>query len=211
MSQPGIEVRPIRMLSGESEFNEVFFDGARTAVANVVGAVNDGWAVAQTLLGHERGEEAATNPVLFRAEFDRLVAMARGRGKLTDPITRDRIAQCFVKVETMRFLGYRILTGVLTTGKLGPEASISKLYWSEYHRELTNLAVDVLGPDAFVAEGRLPLRSYRTDDPGAPNSSGSWLGAFYNAVAGTIYAGTSEVQRNILGEVVLGLPKEPAA
>ncbi len=209
MDQPGVDVRPIRMLSGESEFNEVFFDGARTSVANVVGPVDNGWVVAQTLLGHERGEEAATNPVLFRAELDRLVAMARERGKLADPVVRDRVCRCYVRVETMRYLGYRILTGVLTTGALGPEASIAKLYWSEYHREVTNLAIDVLGPDALVMHGRLPLRAYRTDDPDAPNTSASWLGAWYNAVAGTIYAGTSEVQRNILGEQVLGLPKEP--
>src|SRR5204862_5930208 len=91
----------------------------------------------------------------------------------------------------------------------GPEASISKLYWSEYHRIVTELALDVLGADGLVPHGRGPLRAYRTDDPGAPNTTGSWVGAFYNAVAGTIYAGTSEVQRNILGESVLGLPREP--
>jgi alkylation response protein AidB-like acyl-CoA dehydrogenase len=209
LDQDGIEIRPIRMLSGESEFNEVFFTDARTAAENVVGEVGSGWAVAQTLLGHERGEEAATNPVLFRAELDRLVTMARERGRLDDPAIRDRIAQAYVRVETMRFLGYRILTGVLTTGHIGPEASISKLYWSEYHRDVTRLALDVLGGDALVVEGRLPLRAYRTDDPGAPNSSASWVGAFYNGVADTIYAGTSEVQRNILGETVLGLPREP--
>lgn len=109
----------------------------------------------------------------------------------------------------MRFLGLRILSGVLRQGSLGPEASISKLYWSEYHRRVTNLALDVLGADALQIEGRLPLRAFRTDDPGAPNTSGSWVGSFYNATAGTIYAGTSEVQRNILAETVLGLPREP--
>jgi hypothetical protein len=109
----------------------------------------------------------------------------------------------------MRFLGLRILTAVLNDGRLGAEASISKLYWSEYHRDVTRLALDVLGPEALHIEGRLPLRAFRTDDPGAPNTTGSWLGAFYNGVADTIYAGTSEVQRNILGETVLGLPREP--
>jgi alkylation response protein AidB-like acyl-CoA dehydrogenase len=209
MDQPGVTVRPIRMLSGESEFNEVFLTGARTPRENVVGPVDGGWAVAQTLLGHERGEEAATNPVLFRAELDRLVEMARANGRIRDPATRDRVAACYARVEIMRFLGYRILTGVLRSGGLGPEASIAKLYWSEYHRDATRLALDVLGADALVVEGRLPLRAYRADDPGAPNTTASWVGAFYNAVAGTIYAGTSEVQRNILGESVLGLPREP--
>jgi alkylation response protein AidB-like acyl-CoA dehydrogenase len=209
LDQPGVDIRPIKMLSGESEFNEVFFTDARTSVANVVGEVNGGWAVAQTLLGYERGEEAATNPVLFRAEFDRLVALARQRGRLSDPMIRDRVSRCFVKVETMRFLGYRILTGALTSGTLGPEASISKLYWSEYHQEIARLALDLLGPAALVPIGRPPLRAYRTDDPGAPNSVASWVGAFYNATADTIYAGTSEIQRNILAESVLGLPREP--
>ena len=212
LDQPGVEIRPIRALSGDSEFNEVFFTNATTAAANVVGEVNQGWAVAMTLLGHERGEEAATNPILFRAEFDRLLAMARGRGADRDPVLRNRLADAYARVETMRFLGLRILTAVLNgDGHLGPEASISKLYWSEYHQRLTQLALDVLGADAMVTEGRLPLRAYRTDDPGAPNTSGSWLGAFYNATAGTIYAGASEVQRNILGDSVLGLPKEPAS
>ena len=109
----------------------------------------------------------------------------------------------------MRYLGYRILTGVLSTGVIGPEASISKLYWSEYHRDVTRLAIDVLGTDALVVEGRAPLRGYRADDPGAPSSTASWIGALYNGVADTIYAGTSQVQRSILGDQVLGLPREP--
>jgi hypothetical protein len=207
MDQPGVEVRPIRALSGESEFNEVFFTDAVTAAEHVVGEVGGGWAVAMTLLGLERGEEAATNPILFRAELDRLLAMATERGATRDPVIRQRLADAYVRCEIMRFLGQRILHEVLVSGTLGPEASISKLYWSEYHQRVTQLALDVLGADAMVVEGRLPLRAYRADDPGAPNTSGSWIGAFYNATAGTIYAGTSQVQRNILGETVLGLPK----
>jgi hypothetical protein len=209
LDQPGVEIRPIRMFGGRADFNAVIFDGARTALDNVVGDVNGGWAVAQSVLGFERGDEAATNPVLFRAELDRLVAMARELGRLQDPVIRDRIADAYVRVETMRFLGHRILAGVLSTGVIGPEASISKLYWSEYHRDVTRLAVEVLGTRALVMEGRMPLRSYRADDPGAPNSTASWIGALYNGVADTIYAGTSEVQRNILAENVLGLPRAP--
>jgi hypothetical protein len=209
MRQPGIEVRPIKALSGESEFNEVFFSGATTPADHVVGDVNCGWAVAATLLGLERGEEAAVNPILFRAELDRLLAMATARGRSSDPVVRQRLADLYARCEIMRFLGLRILTGVLNTGSLGPEASISKLYWSEYHQRATDLAMEILGAGALVIEGRGPLRAYRTDDPGAPNTSGSWIGTSYNALAGTIYAGTSEVQRNILGESVLGLPREP--
>jgi alkylation response protein AidB-like acyl-CoA dehydrogenase len=204
-----VEVRPIKMIGGSSDFNEVFLDGARTSRDNVVGEVNGGWAVAQSVLGLERGDEAATNPVQFRAELDRLVLMARELGRLDDPVIRDRIADAYVKVETMRFLGYRILTGVLSSGVIGPEASISKLYWSEYNRDVTRLAIDVLGARAMVLEGRPPVRAYRADDPGAPNSTASWIGALYNGVADTIYAGTSQVQRSILGEKVLGLPREP--
>jgi alkylation response protein AidB-like acyl-CoA dehydrogenase len=209
LEQPGIEVRPIRMIGGSADFNAVFFDGALTPAENVVGEVNGGWAVAQSVLGLERGDEAATNPVLFRAELDRLVDMARELGRLDDPVIRDAVADAYVRVETMRFLGYRILTGVLSTGVIGPEASISKLYWSEYHRDVTRLAIDVIGARALVIEGRSPIRGYRADDPGAPNSTASWVGALYNGVADTIYAGTSEVQRTILADSVLGLPREP--
>lgn len=211
LDQPGIEIRPITALSGEQEFNEVFFSDASTPTDHVVGEVDGGWAVASTLLGLERGEEAATNPILFRAELDRLLELARARGRNDDPVLRDRLADAYVRCEVMRFLGLRILTGVLNGGTLGAEASISKLYWSEYHQRVTRLALDVLGAEALTVEGRLPLRAYRTDDPGAPNTTGSWIGAAYNAVAGTIYAGTSEVQRNLLGETVLGLPREPRA
>ena len=209
MDQPGVEVRPIRMINGQSEFNEIFFDGARTAIDNVVGEVNGGWDVAMTLLGFERGEEAATNPVLFRHELDRLLELARTSGRDRDPMIRQRLARCYGDVEIMRYLGYRILTGFLKGNTPGPEASISKLYWSEYHRRITELAMDILGLHGIAPVGRFPDRIARTDDPGAPNSSASWVGVWFNAIAGTIYAGTSEIQRNILAETVLGLPREP--
>ncbi len=208
LHQPGIEIRPIRQLTGDSDFNEVFFTGARTPADLVIGAPGEGWQVAMTLLGHERGEEAATNPILFRAELDRLLALAAERGRDRDPLIRQRLAWCYARVEIMRYLGYRILTQVQNGTGLGAAASVAKLYWSEYHVAATELALDIQGPDGLVPQGRGPLRAVRTDDPGAPNSSGSWLGAFLNARAGTIYAGTSQVQRNILAETVLGLPKE---
>ncbi|CAB4364248.1 MAG: acyl-CoA dehydrogenase [Actinobacteria bacterium] len=211
MDQPGVTVVPIRKIGGSPDFNEVFLDGARTAKGNVIGDVDNGWEIANSLLSLERGDEAATNPVLFRAEFDRMVEMARERGRLDDPVIRDAIAAAYCRVEIMRYLGYRILTGVLSTGVLGPEASISKVQWSEYHRDVTRLAIDIMGADAMVLQGRAPIRSYRCDDPGAPNTSASWVGALYNGVADTIYAGTSQVQRNILGERLLGLPREPQA
>lgn len=209
LDQPGVEVRPFRMMSGQLHFNEVFFSGARTRGDLVVGGVDNGWTVAQSLLGVERGEEAATNPLLFRAEVERLVELARLYGKDQDPVIRQRIAWCWSKVEIMRYLGYRILTGWLKGAEPGPESSIAKLYWSEYHTKVTDLAMDIMGLHGQVPVGRPPLRTYRADDPGAANSSASWSTTYLIARSGTIYAGTSQVQRNILAERVLGLPREP--
>jgi alkylation response protein AidB-like acyl-CoA dehydrogenase len=207
---PGVEVRPIKTLTGDDEFCEVFFTDARIPAENMVGPLNDGWKVANSLLGLERGEEAATNPIFFRAELDRIVQLARDTGRINDPVVRDRLAWCHMKVETMRFLGYRILTQIVRDGKIGPAASISKLYWSEYHQEATDLAMSLLGPDGMVREGRRPNKHFRTDEPGAANTSNSWIDVFLiNARSGTVYAGTSEIQRNILAENILGLPKEP--
>jgi alkylation response protein AidB-like acyl-CoA dehydrogenase len=211
MHQSGIEVRPIKMISGASEFNEVFFTDARTHVDNVVGGVNNGWAVAMTLLGYERGEAAATNPIMYRTELDRLLALAKERGKSDDPRIRQRLAWCYSKVEIMRYLGMRALTAFLKGQAPGPEGSLGKIFWSEYQQKSTELAMDILGSDGLVPSGRPPANAFQTDDPGAPNSSASWATTFLNARAGTIYAGTSQIQRNIIGEMILGLPKEPRA
>ena len=205
---PGVEVRPITTLTGDAEFCEVFFTDARIPIENVVGEVNGGWAVATSLLGLERGEEAATNPIFFSAELDRIVLLAREKGLSGDPVVRDRLAWCYTKVETMRFLGYRILTQVLREGTIGPESSIAKLYWSEYHQQATDLAMQLLGADALVRNGRRPNKHFRTDEPGADNTSNSWIDVtLLNARSGTVYAGTSEIQRNIIAENILGLPK----
>jgi alkylation response protein AidB-like acyl-CoA dehydrogenase len=209
MRQPGIEVRPIKMISGESEFNEVFYTDATAPKGEVVGGLNNGWAVAMTLLGYERGEAAATGPIRFQAEVDRLLLLAKERGVADDPRMRQRLADAYTKVQIMRYNGMRVLTQFLAGHHPGPDAAIGKLYWSEYHKVVTELAVDILGADAMVPTGRKPSSSFSTDDAGAPNSSWSWVGTFLNARAGTIYAGSSQVQRNIMGEMVLGLPKEP--
>ncbi|WP_433602349.1 acyl-CoA dehydrogenase family protein [Nocardia sp. CA-135953] len=209
MDQPGITTRPITMMTGGTDFNEVFFDGARTAAANVVIGPEHGWEAAMALLGLERGDQAATNPILFRAEVDRLIGLARERHLTSDELVRDQLVRAYTRVEIMRYLGLRTLTGWLKGETPGRDASISKLYWSEHHRETTDLAVSLLGADALAPTGRAPIRHYRTDDPGAPNSSASWTDTWMAAISGTIYAGTSQVQRNILAESVLGLPKEP--
>ena len=209
MRQPGIEVRPIKMISGESEFNEVFYTDAVVPKENVVGGVNNGWAVAMTLLGFERGAAAAVNSIRYQAEFDRLVEMTRAYGKAGDPKIRQRLAWCHTRVQMMRFVGYRTLTQFLRGHQPGPDAAISKLLWSEYHKVVTELAMDIMGPDGLVPTGRMPSSAFGADDPGAPNSTNSWAMTFLNARAGTIYAGSSQIQRNIIGEMVLGLPKEP--
>jgi len=209
MRQPGIEVRPIKMLSGESEFNEVFYTDAVVPKENVVGGVNNGWAVAMGLLGFERGAAASIAPIAFDAEFDRLLQLAKDRGVNNDPRIRQKLAWCYSKVQVMRYLGMRTLTKFLAGHHPGPDGAIFKLYWSEYHKIVTELGVDLLGMDAMVPTGRKPSSAFSTDDAGAPNDSMSWTMTFLNARAGTIYAGSSQVQRNIIGEMVLGLPKEP--
>ena len=211
MRQPGIEVRPIKMLSGESEFNEVFYTDAVCPVDDVVGGVNDGWRVAMTLLGFERGEAAATVPIRFQAELDRLFALAHERGVAGDPLIRQRLAWCYSQVQVMRYSGMRVLTRFLAGHHPGPEAGISKLFWSEYHKVVTELAVDLLGAEAMTPSGRRPSSAFQTDDAGAPNSTNSWVDTFLNARAGTIYAGSSQIQRNIIGEMVLGLPEGAGA
>jgi alkylation response protein AidB-like acyl-CoA dehydrogenase len=208
LAQPGVEVRPIRHMAGGREFCEVFFTDARTGADEIVGQVNGGWAVSKTLLVYERGEEAATNPVLFRAEFERLAELARRTGAIKDPVLRQRLGAAFARVEVMRFIGYRILTDVLDGKEMSAAASVSKLYWSEYHRQATQLALDIEGLAGLIPAGKGPSRSSRADDPGSdPASSNAWWQVSLNARAGTIYAGTSEVQRNIIAEQVLGLPR----
>ena len=211
MRQKGVEVRPIKMMSGDSEFNEVFFTDARCPKENVVGEINGGWMVAMTLLGNERGAGAAVNSISFRGELDKLTRLAKDKGLTSDPHIRQRLAKAHTKVEIMRFLGYRVLTAFINGSRPGADASIGKLWWSEYHKEVTELAVDILGADALVPVGQTPHTAFTTDSPGSPNDSANWVGVFLNARAGTIYAGTSQVQRGIVGEQVLGLPKEPRA
>ena len=209
MRQPGVEVRPIKMISGESEFNEVFYTDAVCPKENVVGGVNDGWRVAMALLGYERGEAAATQPITFQAEIDRLFLLAKERGVADDPVIRQKLAWAYSQVQIMRYNGMRVLTQFLQGHHPGPDAAIGKLFWSEYHKIVTELAVEIYGADGMTISGGAPASAFGADSAGAPNTTGSWVNTFLNARAGTIYAGSSQVQRNIIGEMVLGLPKEP--
>jgi alkylation response protein AidB-like acyl-CoA dehydrogenase len=211
MDQPGVEVRPVRNIAGHDHFNEVFFTGARTPADHVVGEVNGGWAVANTLLGFERGVSATTAPLRFRAELDDLVALCRRRGLTTDPLVRQELAGFHTRVELLRIAGLRALTRFLSGGTPGPEASIGKVFWSEYHKDLTEAALRLLGPAGQTGFGDTSAAGLQSADLGTPNTPGRWIHTFLAARPGTIYAGTSEIQRNIIGERVLGLPKEPRA
>jgi alkylation response protein AidB-like acyl-CoA dehydrogenase len=209
LTDNGVEVRPIRMISGKSEFNEVFFTGSRAKLSDVVGGLHQGWPVAMTLLGFERGETAATLPIRFQAELDRLREMIEDRGGFCDPDIVERFMLAQTRLFALRSMGYSWLSRVLKGEPPGAESSIFKLFWSEYHQFVTELALDVLGEDALLLEGRPSSSAFRTDDVGAPNSTRSWDEVFLHARAGTIYAGTSEIQRSIIGERILGLPREP--
>ena len=210
MDQPGIEVRPIREMTGEALFNEVFFTDARTAKAHVVGEVNEGWTVANTLLGFERGGRSTVLSIGYRRELDRIVDLARRRGVATDPRIRQRLAWAHEQVEILRYLGMRSLTRSLAGERPGPESSIIKLAWSEYHKKATELSLEILGAHATTPLGARAARSIGVDEGGEMTSAAA-VTTFLGARAGTIYAGTSQVQRNIIGERVLGLPREPRA
>lgn len=209
LDQPGIEIRPIKQMNGHEEFCETFFTDARTDAVNIIGEVDGGWHVATRLLGHERGGGTSIElPIRFRADLDRMVDLAREYGKLDDLGIRRRIGWCYERIEIMRGLGLRAVTRFLADLPPGSESSIFKLFWSEYHIEHAKLGLEILGESGTVVVGRRASHPF-TDDPGAPNTTASWQGSMINALSETIYAGTSEIQRNILGERILGLPREP--
>jgi alkylation response protein AidB-like acyl-CoA dehydrogenase len=196
MRQDGIEIRPIRQVTGTSEFNEVFFDGARTSAANVVGGEGNGWTVAMGTLAFERGASTLGQQLQFENELRRVVELARKTGRLDEPMLRQRIADAWIGLRIMRWNALRVLSK-MTGAELPREAMIAKLYWATWHRELGNLAMDVLGAHADLAE----------PEPGYELTALQRLFLFTRA--DTIYAGSNEIQRNLIGERALGLPREP--
>jgi len=196
-AEPGVRYRPIRQMSGASEFCEDFIDGVRVPLFNVIGGLNNGWKVAMTTLGHERGGAATVQHLGFEREFWELVETARKCGKDAHPLVRQQLAWAYTGVQVMRFTGLRTLAEAAEGRPPGPEASVNKLMWSEYHKRLGEIAIGIVGTDALV----------RPDGPGYPTTQ--WQNVFLSSRAGTIYSGTSEIQRNIVGERALGLPKEP--
>jgi alkylation response protein AidB-like acyl-CoA dehydrogenase len=210
MEQQGVEVRPIKEMTGDALFNEVFFTDARTPKENVVGDVNNGWTVANTLLGFERGGRSTTLSIGYKSELDEIIALAKRKGVNTDPRIRQRLAWAYERVEIMRYLGMQSLTAALSGGQPGSSSSIIKLFWSEYHKVVTELSLDILGAEAMAPSGDIDGSSIQASG-GGELSSAQAVRTFLGARPGTIYAGTSQVQRNIIGERVLGLPKEPRA
>jgi len=197
MRQPGVTVRPIRQLTGTSEFNEVFFDGARTPAAMVLGRPGEGWRVARFLLGVERGAATFGQQIVFRAEFDDLVAQARRTGAAGDPVLRAKIARAWAGLEVLRAYALDTIAGPdQAAGGTGAEASVMKVLWSRWHRELGELGMDVAGAAGMVA-ARSP---YELD---------GWQRLFLFSRTDTIYGGSDEIQLGIIAARGLGLAREP--
>ncbi|HVE99408.1 MAG TPA: acyl-CoA dehydrogenase [Mycobacteriales bacterium] len=199
MHSPGVEVRPLRQITGDPEFNEIFFTDVRVPVENVLGEVGGGWGVAMTTLLHERGTLGFALTARLEVLLTKIIALARtpdeaGRRPGDDPVLRDRIAQHWVELQALRFTNYRSLTSLVKTGVPGPEGSVAKLHWSESNQRLTSLALELIGPAAQLdgAEGVW---------------SGFWQYQQLRSRGNTIEAGTSEILRNIIAERVVGLPK----
>jgi alkylation response protein AidB-like acyl-CoA dehydrogenase len=188
MDQDAVEVRPLRQITGQSEFNELFIDGARIPHENLLGGEGNGWKVALTTLMNERAGLAFFLQVQMRQLLDKLIAVAAKRGLLDDPIVADRLGELHLKTEVLRLTAYRGLTAIEKYGQPGPEGSLTKWMWSQTNQELTQLAADLIGPEALTV-----------DNP--------WAYELLRARGNSIEGGTTEVLKNIVAERVLGLPK----
>jgi alkylation response protein AidB-like acyl-CoA dehydrogenase len=201
MKSPGVDVRPLRQMTGETEFNEVFFRDVHIPVANVVGKVNQGWDVAIGTLMHERGSFGAGLQIIYKRNMDRLTELAHstqrnGAPAAKDPIIRQKLAQCYAEIEIMRLNQMRAFSRISATGVPGPEGSIQKIFWSELNQRFQQVAQELLGP-----YGQLTAEADEAID------NGTWSYGYLRTRGNTIEAGTSEIQRNIIGHFVLGLPR----
>ena len=215
MDQSGVEVRGITQPDGTAEFCEVFFSDARCPKDNVLGGVNNGWKVANSTLGFERGMNATTGYRRFEEEYRQMVAAAQANGRIADPLIRQGLARYYTKIQILRINGLRSLS-VTLTGRKDPGVSAlgvtNKMFWSEMHQRAMELAVDIYGAEALLidtgpASGSWPSTGRDQRRPGYPVSP--MMSAFFFSRSETIWGGTSQIQRNIVGERVLGLPKEP--
>jgi alkylation response protein AidB-like acyl-CoA dehydrogenase len=188
MEQDAVQVRPLRQITGESEFNELFIEEARIPDENVVGGVGNGWTVAITTLMHERAGLGAASAAAVRIALGQLMELARERGVDEDPVIRQRIAQLYIESEALRLTSWRGLTQIMKTGIPGPEGSLPKWQWSDTNQKLSELAVEIQGEDGL--------------DRGS-----DWTYRFLRSRANSIEGGTTEILKNIVAERVLGLPK----
>ena len=191
MDQAGVEVRPIRQITGGGEFNETFFTEARTEAGLVVGAPGDGWRIAMALLGYERGISTLAQQVGFERELEDTIALARHHGRIADPVIRQKLSIAHIGLHLMKWNALRSMSA---KGVPGPEASISKLFWGTWHRDLGELMIEIMGPHGLIGE-ELPYELSLEQK------------LFLFTRSDTIYGGSNEIQRNVLGERVLGLPK----
>ncbi|OLL20284.1 MULTISPECIES: acyl-CoA dehydrogenase family protein [unclassified Rhodococcus (in: high G+C Gram-positive bacteria)] len=206
LDQPGVTIRPIRTMLGDSGFNEVFFDDARTSIDNVLGGTGEGWNAAMTTLGHERATSVLNYQFSFVREMEHLKDLSKRRAPLGDPTLRNRIIDSYIGLQIMAYNNLRTLSTALRDGEFGPEASIGKYYWSRWHQNFTEVAMDVLGEESLLGT------DWAVDDTSGAavvDESTALRRAFVRARAETIYAGASEIQKNIISERVLKLPKEP--
>jgi alkylation response protein AidB-like acyl-CoA dehydrogenase len=199
MRQPGVEIRPIVQITGDSEFSEVFYTDARAEAANVVGGVNGGWKVAMGTLAFERGASTLGQQMQFQNELDEIIQCAKRNGAAQDPAIRQRIADAWIGLRIQRYNALRMLSAD-ESAELGRESMITKIFWATWHRELGKLAMDVLGPESEITG----------DGGGGTAYDLTRLQRMYLfSRSDTIYAGSNEIQRNIIAERALGLPREP--
>lgn len=211
MHQEGVEVRPLTQVDGSAEFNEVFFTNARAPRGNVIGGVNNGWKVAMTTLGFERGSSATTGYRRFLKEWQMVVEETKRVHKNNDALVRDALVKAWSKVKIMEINGYRSLTDALNnTHHAALLGACNKMFWSEAHRSSMELAMDILGMEAQILTGKGPVSGSSAPRRGRADYPVSDLQAqFFFSRSETIWGGTAEIQRNIIGERALGLPKEP--
>ena len=195
MDQSGISVRPIKQMTGQSEFNEVFFDNAESDLNNVVGEVGNGWKVAMGTLGFERGASTLGQQMAFEQEFMKILNIAKENGSTKIASIRQQLSEAWIGLKIMRFNALRMLSNS-KEGLLSREAMLSKLYWATWHRNLGKLAMDVLGMESEIGDK-------------LSNELSSLQKLFLFTRSDTIYAGTNQIQRNIISERALGMPKEP--
>jgi alkylation response protein AidB-like acyl-CoA dehydrogenase len=213
MRQPGVEVRPLRQLTGSAHFAEVFMTDARAEKADQIGRLGQGWEIAQTTLSYERGGNSLARVTRYAAAFGQLVRAARelrrdGRPLLEDPRVRARIGGIYADLEVQRYAALRVLSALEKGESPGPASSITKLSYSEFEKRYQELALEILGPWGQLTDG-LPHDFLEIDT--SSGEAGSWAHAFLWSRAGTIYAGSSEIQKNVIADRVLQLPKEPRA